>query len=67
MILKPNNIAEFFFADDYGRLPQALDMKEVDLIYNNYMKVMSCMHEKLRKMFNSYVELYLDDSQRIEY
>jgi hypothetical protein len=45
---KPTNIAEFFFADDNGEMPKELDMKEVDLLYNDYIRVMTCMHEKLR-------------------
>jgi hypothetical protein len=41
-------VAEFFFADDTGEMPKELDMKEVDLLYNDYIRVMTCMHEKLR-------------------
>jgi hypothetical protein len=59
-------VAEFFFADDTGELPKQLDMKEVDLLYNDYMRVMSCMHEKLRTLFNTYVTKFLNDSQRKE-
>ena len=58
---KPNNIAEFFFADDNGEMPKELDMKEVDLLYNDYIRVMTCMHEKLRNIYNSYVTKFLDD------
>lgn len=49
---RPNNIAEFFFADDQGEMPRELDMKEVDLLYNDYVRVMSSMHEKLRAHYN---------------
>jgi hypothetical protein len=59
-------VAEFFFADDTGELPKQLDMKEVDLLYNDYMRVMSCMHEKLRTLYNTYVTKFLNDSQRKE-
>lgn len=45
---RPTNIAEFFFADDNGDLPKELDMKEVDLLYNDYIRVMTTTHEKLR-------------------
>jgi hypothetical protein len=58
---KPQNIAEFFFADDNGALPTDLDMKEVDLIYNDYIRVMTCMHEKLRSTYNLYVSKFIDD------
>jgi hypothetical protein len=64
---KPSNIAEFFFADDNGDLPRELDMKEVDLLYNDYIRVMSCMHEKLRQTYNQYVQKFLDDKQRKEF
>ena len=42
-------------------------MKEVDLIYNDYIRVMTCMHEKLRSLYNSYVSKFLDQKQREEY
>ena len=41
-------------------------MKEVDLLYNDYIRVMTCMHEKLRSQYNIYVTRYLDDVQRKE-
>ena len=42
-------------------------MKEVDLLYNDYIRVMTCMHEKLRQSYNQYVAKFLDDKQRKEY
>ena len=45
---KPQNIAEFFFADENGELPKEMDLKEVDLLHNDYIRVMNFMHEKLR-------------------
>jgi hypothetical protein len=59
---KPNNVAEFFFADDQGEMPKELNMKEVDLLYNDYIKVMTCMHERLRNIFNTYVLKFLDEN-----
>lgn len=41
-------------------------MKEVDLLYNDYIRVMTCMHEKLRNIYNSYVTKFLDDQARKE-
>jgi hypothetical protein len=29
-------------------MPKELNMKEVDLLYNDYIRVMTCMHERLR-------------------
>jgi hypothetical protein len=52
---RPKNIAEFFFADASGEMPNDLDMKEIDLIYNDYIRVMTLMHEKLRSTYNLYV------------
>ena len=37
-------VADFFFADETGSLPEVLNFKEVDLIYNDYIRVMTCMH-----------------------
>jgi hypothetical protein len=42
-------------------------MKEVDLLYNDYIRVMTCMHEKLRNQYNQYVTKFLDESQRKEH
>ena len=42
-------------------MPKDLDLKEVDLIYNDYIRVMTCNHEKLRALFNSYVVKFLDE------
>ena len=48
----PRTVGEFFFSDDQGQLPETLNFKEVDLIYNDYMKIMSTMHEKLKHIYN---------------
>lgn len=45
-------------------MPKEIDLKEVDLIYNDYMRVMTCMHEKLRSLFNLYASKFLDEKQR---
>jgi len=34
------------------KMPKELEMKEVDLLYNDYIRVMTCMHEKLRNLYN---------------
>ena len=45
-------------------MPKDLNMKEVDLLYNDYIRVMTCMHEKLRNQYNTYVTKILDENQR---
>lgn len=37
-------VGDFFFADETGQLPEVLNFKEVDLIYNDYIRVMTCMY-----------------------
>jgi hypothetical protein len=63
----PQTVAEFFFADDQGQLPDQLDFKEVDLIYNEYSRVMTVMHEKLRNFYNMVIIKTLNDKERREY
>ncbi len=48
-------------------MPNELDMKEVDLLYNDYIRVMTCMHEKLRNQYNQYVSKFLDENLRKEF
>ena len=48
-------------------MPKELDLKEVDLIYNDYIRVMTCTHEKLRALYNSYVSKFLEEKQRAEF
>ncbi len=43
-----------------------MDLDEVDLIYNDYLRVMTCMHERLRTVYNTYVIRYLDEKTRLE-
>ena len=45
-------VCDFFFADETGQLPEALNMNHVDLIYNGYIKVMSTMYQKLKQTYN---------------
>jgi hypothetical protein len=47
-------------------MPKDINMKEVDLLYNDYIRVMTCMHEKLRNQYNTYVTKFLDENQRRE-
>jgi hypothetical protein len=60
-------VGEFFFADDEGELPRHLDLQEVDLLYNDYIRVMTCMHERLRAVYNQFVSRFLDKKLRKEH
>ena len=62
----PQTVADFIFADEEGQLPQLLDLQEVDQIYNDYIRVMTCMHERLRSVYNTYVTRYFDEKLRKE-
>lgn len=63
----PTTVAEFFFADEKGDLPRYLDLQEVDLLYNDYIRVMTCMHERLRTIYNTYISRFFDDKLRKEH
>ena len=60
-------VGDYFFADETGTLPEVLNFKEVDLIYNDYIRVMTCMYQKLRHTYNQFVLKLLTDEQRNEY
>lgn len=58
------SVAHFFFADENGTLPMQLDLREVDLIYNDYIRVMTIMFEKLKNTYNIFVNRFLSEDQR---
>lgn len=60
-IFRPESIAHFFFADESGVLPASLDLREVDLIYNDYIRVMTIMYEKLKNTYNTFVNRFLSE------
>ena len=61
------SLADFFFADENGQLPMPLDLREVDLIYNDYIRVMTIMYEKLKGTFNTFVGRFLSEEERNEH
>ena len=61
------SLADFFFADENGHLPMPLDLREVDLIYNDYIRVMTIMYEKLKGTFNTFVGRFLSEEERNEH
>ena len=60
-------MGDFFFADETGQLPETLNFKEVDLIYNDYIRVMSSMYQKLKQTYNQFVNKLLTEEQRSTY
>ena len=48
-------------------LPRYLDLHEVDLLYNDYIRVMTCMHERLRATHNLFITRFLDEKLRKEH
>lgn len=56
--------ARFFFADETGALPQRLDLREVDLLYNDYVRVLFIMYEKLKNTYNTFLSRFLTEKQR---
>ena len=64
---KPKTLDEFLFADLNGDMPLQVDLHEVDLFYNEYMKVMFTMYEKLRGKFNLFANKCLSEKQKSEF
>ena len=60
-------MAHFFFSDDLGQLPMTLDLREVDLIYNDYIRVMTIMFEKLKSNYNTFVNRFLNEEEKKTY
>ena len=64
---RDKSVAHFFFADEQGQLPMTLDLREVDLIYNDYIRVLTIMFEKLKANYNTFVNRFLNDQEREKY
>lgn len=63
---KCDTVAHFFFADDQGILPSSLELRQVDLIYNDYIRVMTIMYEKLKNTYNTFVNRFLSEEQKAQ-
>ena len=59
----PNNIAEYFFFDDYGFL--SISEKKIKDIYREYTQTMSDIYAKIKKDYNTFAKKVLsrDDIQ----
>ena len=44
-----------------------LDLREVDLIYNDYIRVLTIMFEKLKANYNTFVNRFLNEEEREKY
>ena len=49
------------FANERNDLPVQLDLREVDLIYNDYVRVMTVMYERLKNTYNTFVNRFLTE------
>ena len=58
------SIAHYFFSDEKGNLPSSLDLREVDMIYNDYIRVLTIMYEKLKNTYNTFVNRFLTEEQK---
>ena len=67
MPFQAQTVGDFFFADETGQLPEVLNFKEVDLIYNDYIRVMTCMYQKLKHTYNQFVQKLLTEEQKNSY
>jgi len=61
------SVAHFFFSDEQGSLPSTLDLREVDLIYNDYIRVMTIMFEKLKNNYNTFAKRFLSEEERTKF
>jgi hypothetical protein len=61
---KNETVAHFFFGDENGVLPASLELRQVDLIYNDYIRVMTIMYEKLKNTYNTFVNRFLSEEQK---
>jgi hypothetical protein len=54
-------IADFFFADETGTLPDSVNFKEADMIHNDYVSCMAAVHQKLQSQYNRFVKVLLSE------
>ena len=49
---KPKTAGEFFFSDPQGFMHTLLSSSDIDNIYNDYIKILVCMYDKLKEKYN---------------
>lgn len=47
--------AKFFFKDSDGNLPDELNFKKVDKVYNEYMNIFSHMYDRMTGKYKRYI------------
>ena len=62
----PQNITEYLFCDDNGEMIDDINSKDVDQIYDDYVRVLTGMYERLRGKFNHFASKCLSEKQKRE-
>ena len=55
--------AKFFFKDDEGKVPEDLNYKKVDKVYNEYINIFSHMYDRMTGKFKRYISEWLSPEQ----
>ena len=55
--------AKFFFKNEKGEIPNELNLKKVDKVYNEYINIYSHMYDRMTGKFKRYVSECLDAEQ----
>jgi hypothetical protein len=55
--------AKFFFKDSDGTLPEELNFKKVDKVYNEYMNIFSHMYDRMTGKYKRYISEWLEPEQ----
>lgn len=63
-MFKASTITEFLFCNEDGFLPSTPDNKHIDEIYNDYIKVLSSMYDRLRGRYNNFAQKCLQEEDK---
>lgn len=55
--------AKFFFQDEDGNIPDELNFKKVDKVYNEYVNIFSHMYDRMTGKFKRYISECLEPDQ----
>ena len=58
------NEATFFFKDENGEVPDELNFKKVDKVYNDYINIFSHMYDRMTGKYKRYVSECLEPEQQ---
>lgn len=59
---KIRTIADFFFAGVDGVVPQKLDLKETEKMYNEYRRVLQRMYGRIQNQYSFFRQFMLEES-----